>query len=138
MGLEEEKNGRDYSLRYLMAGAGTGPALGRQTETMDNDERITRLEERYERFSEQTRHELQSIDVRLTRIETDMATKTDLERAINSIIKWVVGTMFGASVAAVTVMTFVLNNAIPRQAPALASAPVIIQVPPGSQVVPRP
>jgi hypothetical protein len=121
-----------------MAGAGTGPAVGRQTETMDNDERITRLDERYERFSEQTRHELQSIDVRLTRIETDMATKTDLERAINSIIKWVVGTMFGASVAAVTVMTFVLNNAIPRQTPALASAPVIIQVPPGSQVVPRP
>jgi hypothetical protein len=138
MGLEEEKNGRDYSLRYLMAGAGTRLDSKCQIDTMDNDERITRLEERYERFSVQTRQELHSIDVRLTRIESNMSTKSDLDRAINSVVKWVVGTILGSGIAAVTIMTFVLNNAVPKQVPALITAPVVIQLPPGSQVVPRP
>jgi hypothetical protein len=93
---------------------------------VDNDERITRLEERFERQSEQTRQELQSIDVRLTKIETEMATKADLLDATNSILKWVVGTIFGAGVAAV------------KPAPLPPTSPVIIQVPPASQVVPRP
>jgi hypothetical protein len=35
-------------------------------------------------------------------------------------------------------MTFVLNNAVPKSAPLLPTAPVIIQMPPASQVVPRP
>jgi hypothetical protein len=105
---------------------------------MDNDERITRLEERFERQSEQTRQELQSINVRLTKIETEMATKADLLGATNSILKWVIGTIFGAGVVAVTLMTFVLNNAVPKPAPLPPTAPVIIQLPAGSQLVPRP
>lgn len=116
-----------------MAGAGTGLRPKRQIMAMDNDERIARIE----RFSEQARLELQSIDVRLTRIESSMATKTDLERAINSIVKWVVGTILGASVAAVAGMTFILNNAVPRQAPPAPTAPFIIQLPPGTQVIPK-
>jgi tetrahydromethanopterin S-methyltransferase subunit G len=97
---------------------------------MDNDQRMDRFEERLE----QTRLEVQTIDVRLTRIETRLdqtATKTDLQQAINSMVKWVVGTMFGASVAAVTIMTFVLNNATPKVAPA-SPAPIIIQLPPAT------
>jgi hypothetical protein len=97
---------------------------------MDNDQRMGRFEERLE----QTRLEVQVIDVRLTRIETRLdqtATKTDLQQAINSMVKWVVGTMFGASVAAVTIMTFVLNNATPRGAPP-SPAPIIIQLPPAT------
>jgi tetrahydromethanopterin S-methyltransferase subunit G len=112
------------------------------------DERFTRIDERFvhvdERFTqvderlEQTRQELRSVDVRLTRIETRLeqtVTKADLEKAINSVIKWMVGTMFGAAVVAVTVMTFVLNNAIPKQ-PAASMAPLIIQLPPSTQTVP--
>lgn len=108
---------------------------------MDNDERITRVEERFERYADQTRLELQSIDVRLTKIEArldETVTKADLERAINSIVKWMVGTMFGAGVVSITVMTFVLNNAVPKQAPPAPTAPFVIQLPPGTQVTPRP
>jgi flagella basal body P-ring formation protein FlgA len=109
---------------------------------MDNDERITRLEERFERLSEQTRLELQSVNTRLAKIEVRLGqtvTTADLAQAINSNIKWTVGTIFGAGVVAITVMTFVLNNAVPKQAPQpQSSAPVIIQVPPASQVLPKP
>jgi hypothetical protein len=109
---------------------------------MDNGERITRLEERFERLAEQTRAELQSVNTRLATIEVRLgqtATVPDLTGAINSMIKWTVGTIFGAGVVAITIMTFVLNNAVPKQAPPQqSSAPVIIQVPPASQVLPRP
>jgi Flp pilus assembly protein TadB len=101
---------------------------------MDNDQRTDRLEERLDRFAEQTRLAMQSIDVRLTKIETRLdqtATKTDLQQALNSMVKWVVGTMFGAGVAAVTIMTFVLNNATPKAAPA-SPVPIIIQLPPST------
>ncbi|MFL6675524.1 MAG: hypothetical protein ACJ8LG_19785 [Massilia sp.] len=102
---------------------------------MDNEQRIDRFDERMDRFEErleQTRHEVQSVNVRLAKIETRLdqtVTKTDLQQAINSMVKWVVGTIFGASVAAVTIMTFVLNNATPRAAP-VSPAPIIIQLPP--------
>ncbi|GAB3427084.1 hemolysin XhlA family protein [Massilia solisilvae] len=105
------------------------------------DERFERIDERLERLdhlSEQTREEMRSVDVRLTKIETQldqMPTKAELELAINSVVKWVVGTMLGAGVVAVTVMTFILNNAVPKQA-AAPPAPIIIQLPPGTQVVP--
>ena len=100
----------------------------------DNELRFNRLEERID----QTRTELQAMDVRLARIETRLdqtATRADLERAINSVVKWVVGTMLGAAVAAVTVMTFVLNNAVPRTIAAPSPAPVIIQLPPAGQAI---
>lgn len=106
--------------------------------TMDDDKRVDRIEERLDRLAEQTRQELQSIDVRLTRIETRVdqtATKTDLQQAMNSMVKWMVGMMFGAGIAAVTIMTFVLNNASPKAAVGSA-APVVIQLPPFSQAPP--
>lgn len=103
----------------------------------DNEHRFNRLDERIDRLSEQTREELQAMDVRLARMETQMATRVDLEHAINSVIKWVVGTMLGAALAAVTVMTFVLNNAVPRPAAVAPAVPIIIQLPPaGPTAVP--
>lgn len=102
------------------------------------DDRVGRLGDRIDRLSEQTRTELQAMDVRLARIETRLdqtVTRADLERAINSVVKWVVGTMLGAAVAAVTVMTFVLNNAVPRPAAAPSPAPIIIQLPPAGQTI---
>ncbi len=101
------------------------------------DERIDHLGERIDRLTEQSRTELQAMDVRLARIETRLdqtATRADLERAINSVVKWVVGTMLGAAIAAVTVMTFVLNNAVPRPSAGPPLAPVIIQLPPAGQM----
>lgn len=54
------------------------------------------------------------IETRLDQI----ATKADLHECFNRAIKWVVGTAVGLGVAAITVMTFVLNNAAPKAASA--------------------
>jgi tetrahydromethanopterin S-methyltransferase subunit G len=98
------------------------------------DEDSKRLD-RLELLAEQTRLELRAIDLRLAKIETRLdqtATKSDLQQAINSMVKWVVGTMFGAGVAAVTIMTFVLNNATPKA----AAPPLVIQLPYGALPAP--
>jgi hypothetical protein len=65
-------------------------------------------------------------------IRSNYATKADLAELASSLIKWMVGTAVGLGVAAITVMTFVLNNAVPK-APA-ASAPIVITVPYPSQL----
>lgn len=71
---------------------------------------------------------LVKIDTRLDGIDTRMATKADLHESANSIIKWMVGTAAVIAAAFITVMTFVLNNAVPK-APSAQPAPIIIQVP---------
>jgi len=94
--------------------------------------RVAKLED----FAQDTRE-------RLTRIETKLdsfATKADLQEMSGSMIKWMVGTAVGLGVAAITVMTFVLNNAAPKapQAPQ-AQAPIIINVPaPAAPPSPQP
>lgn len=89
--------------------------------------RVVKLED----FAVETRE-------RLTRIETKLdatATKADLVEAINGQIKWMVATAVVLAVAAITIMTFVLNNATPKAALA-TSAPqppaIIINVPPSA------
>ena len=53
--------------------------------------------------------------------------RSEMHEIKSDIIKWVVGTAIGIAVAAVTVGTFVLNNAVPKQA---SQPPIIINVPP--------
>lgn len=82
--------------------------------------RVIKLEE----FAQDTRD-------RLTRIESKLdtfATKADLQEMSASMIKWMVGTAVGLGVAAITVMTFVLNNAAPKAA-SQSAPPIIINVP---------
>lgn len=69
---------------------------------------------------------------RLARIETKLdtfASKSDLSDMKSDLIKWMVGTAIGLGVAAITVMTFVLNNATPKVAPTAAPPAIIINVP---------
>jgi len=76
---------------------------------------------------------------RLVRIEGKLdhaATKADLSDAITGQIKWMVGTAAVLGAAAISVMTFVLNNAIPRPPSSPAAIvqppqqpPIIINVP---------
>lgn len=69
---------------------------------------------------------------RLTRIETKLdtfATKADLQEMSSSMVKWMVGTAVGLGVAAITVMTFVLNNAAPKAATPPSQPPIIINIP---------
>lgn len=81
---------------------------------------------------------LTKIDARVTHIEAilpTLATKADVQELRAEmhdmradLIKWIVGTAIGLGVAGITVMTFVLNNAIPKQ-PQAQPAPIIINVP---------
>lgn len=80
-----------------------------------------------------------SMDARLAKLEaqvTTLATKADVEKGFHDLVKWVVGTALVGIGMALTIMTFVLNNAVPK-APAAISAPqaapapspIIIQMP---------
>ncbi len=53
------------------------------------------------------------------------AVRSDMHKNTSEIIKWVVGTAIVISMAAITIMTFVLNNATPKQTPA-AQQPIVI------------
>lgn len=71
---------------------------------------------------------------RLARIETrldQMATKADVLEMSATLIKWIVGMVSGASIAAITIMTFVLNNAVPKVGapPPSPVVPIVIQIP---------
>ena len=62
-----------------------------------------------------------------------MATKDDLHRLEVTLVKWLVGTVGGVCIAMVTIMTFVLNNAVPKPAPPPSlvppAQPIVIVVP---------
>ena len=95
------------------------------------EKRVEKLEE----FVEEARAEMRAIDVRLVKIETQlqgintqMATKADLQERTTDLIKWIVGTAIVLSASAVTVMTFVLNNAVPK-AHSAGPAPIVIILP---------
>jgi hypothetical protein len=105
----------------------------RQLERPDSqpyDEGMRSRIDKLEHFADETRVRLARIEARLDSIEQNMATKADLQQALNAHIKWTVGTAVGLGVAAITVMTFVLNNAIPKPAPVIPAAPIVLTVPP--------
>jgi tetrahydromethanopterin S-methyltransferase subunit B len=73
------------------------------------EDRIKKLEE----HAEDARDRLARIETRLDQ----MPTKADMREAMNGMIKWMVGTAVGLGAAAVTVtvITFTLNHATPKQ-----------------------
>lgn len=91
----------------------------------DMETRVSKLEG----FALETRDRLARIESRLD----TFATKADLQEMGSSMIKWMVGTAVGLGVAAITVMTFVLNNAAPKPPAAVVQPaqqpPVIINIP---------
>ena len=123
---------------------------------MDIDHRVIRLEE----FAAVTGERLARIESRLE----DMATKADLgekvgelkteltqkmgelkseiHRTSNETIRWIVGMVVGLGVAAITIITFVLNYAMPRApvVPVTPAAPITIytQPVPAAPLAPAP
>lgn len=73
------------------------------------------------------------MESRLARLEAlvpTLATKADVEKASHDVTKWVVGTMVGGVGLFIVIMTFVLNNAVPKStAQATQPQPIIISVP---------
>jgi hypothetical protein len=77
------------------------------------------------------------MEARVTQLEAiipTLATKADVEKASHDVTKWVVGTMVAGVGLFIVIMTFVLNNAVPKAIPAPVQqpAPIIIQVPAAS------
>lgn len=68
--------------------------------------RLTKLED----FAADAKERLSKIETRLDQT----ATKADLHEQTSTMVKWIVGTVSGLGVAGITVMTFVLNNAVPK------------------------
>lgn len=101
--------------------AGSFDGGGPPSDNGGMEARVTRLE-----------NKLDNVESRLTRIEAKldhMATKAELADMKADLVKWIVGTAIALGTAAITVMTFVLNNATPK-APAIpAPAPTVIVVP---------
>ena len=126
-----KSNGRPIDTRGG-GGRGGGPHDG------DVEKRVEKLE----KFVDEARADLRGIDVRLTKIESRLEqtpTKADLTDAINGQIKWIVGTAIGLAVAGISVMTFVLNNAVPKASNS-PPAQVTITIPQAGapQVAPAP
>lgn len=91
------------------------------------------------------------MESRISKLEAvipTLATKADVEKGFHDLVKWVVGTAFVGIGLALTIMTFVLNNAVPKQpAPPPPAAqvfqtpvpqPIIIQMPPQTQAATPP
>ena len=83
----------------------------------------------------------------LLRLDREMATKADLEKAVATLVKWIVGSVLGSLGLTITIMTFVMNYAPPpqgrfakpgpEQLALVAAAPtqppaIIITIPPGA------
>jgi len=79
------------------------------------DTRLVKVEE----FAADAKQRLVKIETRLDHT----ATKSDVEASTNKIIIWIAGILFVLAGTGITVMTFVLNNAVPKP-PSAASVPV--------------
>lgn len=121
---------------------------------MDIDNRVIRLEE----FASVTGERLARIESRLedTVTKADLAgqvgelkaelaekvgeLKSDIHRTANETIRWIVGMGVGLGVAAITIITFVLNYATPKApvTPVTSAAPITIYTQPVTPAVPAP
>lgn len=80
----------------------------------------------------------------LARLDREMATKADVEKATATMVKWMIGLMFGFTTMSIMVMAFTLNYAPPpygrfakAETVAVPAAPaqppaIIINIPPGA------
>lgn len=99
--------------------------------------RLVRLEE----FAVDAKERLTKIESRLEQTPTkaELADKTgelkvEIHKSSNELIRWIVGTAIGLGAIAITVMTFVLNNATPKALPPPQTPPAIYYVQPAPTI----
>lgn len=91
--------------------------------------RVAKLED----FADETRERLAGIETRLEEMVTkaDMeALRVEMHKGFADLIKWMVGLAVVISATAITVMTFVLNNAVPKAPPPAPQPPIIVYAQP--------
>ncbi len=89
------------------------------------------MDAKFEASETRTDYRLRSIeeriDTRFAQFELRFARfENDMLRAMAGLVKWIVGTAIALGVAGITVMSFVLNNAVPKAAP--APPPIVINL----------
>lgn len=93
----------------------------------------TLLDERLGGFREVMDERLSAFQIMMNgKFEAQTALlRAEMAQNTAQLIKWMVGVWIGGIVLFITVMAFVLNNAIPKAQPVQpAATPVIIQLPP--------
>lgn len=93
----------------------------------DAKQRLARLEE----FATDARHRLEGLEENLHALQVEM------HEGFADMIKWVVGTAIVLGGSAITVITFVLNNATPKVAAPAPLPPVVIYTQPAPMPQPK-
>ena len=80
------------------------------------------------------------IDGKFSAVDAKFAElRTEMQIGFADLTKWIVGTVIGVAAVTITIMTFVLNNAVPK-APAAAAAqpaPIVASQPePSASIAP--
>ena len=91
-----------------------------------HETRLVRVEEPLVGINERLARLETSLDQFQSEVRVNMATKTEIKDMENRLVKWLVGTFIGWALASTTVLTFVLDNAIPKQGPV---PQIVFQVP---------
>jgi hypothetical protein len=92
----------------------------------DTRERLVRIEERLEQCATKADLNEQIGDLR-----------AEMHKGFADIIKWIVGTAIVMSGTGIVVMTFVLNNAVPKATPPAPLPPVVIYTQPAPALQPK-
>lgn len=93
----------------------------------------TRMDGRVATFEVKIDGKFAGVDAKFAELRTDM------HKGFADMTKWIVGTVIGVAAVTITIMTFVLNNAVPKSAatPAAQPAPIIVYAQP-APVAPQP
>jgi hypothetical protein len=89
---------------------------------IETRERLAKIDARLEHTA--TKSDLLDLKVEMAELEM-AALRTELHKGFADMSKWMVGIAIVLGASAITVMTFVLNNAVPKPAPA-PPAPIVI------------
>lgn len=122
----------NYKKNYTKAENTTGGGMGGGNDGLEP--RVARLEDSVARIEKdvlELKSDVHDLKIDVAGIKSQLqhfATKSDLSDMKADMIKWIVGTALAMSAAGITVMTFVLNNATPKNEKA-SQAPIIINVP---------
>ena len=96
--------------------------------------RFASLEENVNvRFAE-TNARIDKLDAKIDNMGADL--RKEIAESSARMVQWMVGIFLASMAIFITVMTFVLNNAVPKAAP--ATPPVIIQLSPQGVTIPPP
>jgi hypothetical protein len=95
--------------------------------------RIAKLEE----FAADTKQRLVRLEENLVALNDKLnALQVEMHKGFADMIKWVVGTAIVLGGTALTVITFVLNNAVPKAPAPLPQPPVVVYTQPAPPVPP--